>query len=192
MKSTIEDFWEMCFYYNVKIIVMICNLMENNKEKCANYWEEPLNNFEISRINDEKTIEPGLICRVLTVQKKGINNREKTVFQIHLQTWDDHTAPKENYGKIIRMIDLIDKNRNNSPIVVHCSAGVGRTGTFISMYNLYHEIMQQINDKNINYIQFSILNLVRKLKEMRLNLVENIMQYQLLYIFVYFLLIERN
>ena len=72
---------------------------------------------------------------------------------------------------------------------MHCSAGVGRTGTYIAMYYLYKEIMEQ---KDGNIITFSIFNLVRKLKEMRLNLVENIMQYQLLYIFAYFLLNERN
>jgi protein tyrosine phosphatase len=55
---------------------------------------------------------------------------------------------------------------------VHCSAGVGRTGTFISMYRLNKEIKKQIKD-NVKETQFSVFNFVRKLKEMRQNLYLN-------------------
>ena len=190
MKSTIEDFWEMCFKYDVRIIIMLCKLIENNKEKCANYWEE-VKDYKIDRIKEDNQLMPGLIIRQFNIQNL-INKNTKTIFQFQLETWDDHTASIENYGRIITLIDLIDKNRTISPIVVHCSAGIGRTGTFISMYNLYHEILDQMKNININEITFSIMNLVRKLKEMRLYLVENIDQYKLLYQFVDLLLKQIN
>ena len=90
------------------------------------------------------------------------------------------------------MIQFIDKYRNINSVVVHCSAGVGRTGSFISMYNLYYEIMEQIQNPFFSEIKFSIMNTVRKLKEMRLYLVENEKQYLLLYEFVDKLLNEKN
>ena len=180
----------MCFSYDVKVIVMLCQLKENNKEKCACYWEKNLNRYQIVRIGEEEQIDEGLIVRKIEMKDK-YNCQFKNIFQIQLTTWDDHTAPINNYKKIIEMIKFIDRKRQVFPVVVHCSAGIGRTGTFISMYNLYHEILEQINNKK-GEISFSIMNLVRKLKEMRLYMVENEGQYKLLYQFANKFLQEIN
>ena len=164
LESTIEDFWEMCYSYDIKVIVMLCKLDENYKEKCANYWDTNIKNFTI----------------------------EKIIYQIHFTCWADHSIPDNSYNEIINIINIVDKLKEDKPVVVHCSAGIGRTGTFISVYNLYHEILKQINNKNINELKFSIMNLVRKLKEMRLYLVENQTQYDFLYQFVNLVLLKNN
>ena len=57
---------------------------------------------------------------------------------------------------------------------------------------MYHEILEQINNKNLKELKFSIMNLVRKLKEMRLYLVENQTQYNFLYQFVNLVLLKNN
>jgi len=181
----------MCFFYDVNLIIMLCKLKENNLEKCVNYWENNTNKYQIIKTNNDIMIDNGLIIREFQIVNK-LNSTSKNIVQVHLTSWDDHTAPISNYVKIIKIINLVDKLRKNSPVVVHCSAGVGRTGTFISLYNLYNEIIRQINNKYAREINFSILNLVRKLKEMRLYLVENENQYYFLYQFVNQLLIERN
>jgi len=84
-----------------------------------------------------------------------------------------------------------EANKGDGPIVSHCSAGIGRTGTFISMYYLYKEIKEQV-DKKKQFIQFSVFNLVRKLKEMRISMVQNIIQYQFIIHFVYFIFKKYN
>ena len=84
------------------------------------------------------------------------------------------------------MVYLIEIKKNEKPFIVHCSAGVGRTGTFIAIYLLYMQIFHHpendINNNNI--IVFNIFNLVRQIKEMRLKLIENDEQYIFVHEFI--------
>ena len=192
LPHTIEDFWTMCYEYKVSVIIMLCNLKENKVNKCANYWDAiNLYNFDIIKL--EEIEEDGICKRTVEIINKRTKER-MNIKQIQLLCWDDHTALNMNYfNKIIYLINSLDKYRNNRSVVVHCSAGVGRTGSFICMYILYHEIIQQIyNKKNLDVISFSIMNLVRKMKEMRMLSIENVNQFSLLYDFVNFLLINYN
>ena len=193
LPQTIEDFWIMCDYYDVEKIVMLCKLEENKVPKCAKYWDaKNMNYYEIHTV-DKQAIDSGLDLRVFQLINYYKKNTTKTIYQMHLTCWDDHTALNHQYfGKIIQLINFIDQNKTDKPIVVHCSAGVGRTGTFISLYNLYHEILQQINTINKEFIEFSVFNLVRKIKELRMFMVENVNQYKLLYSFVDYLLLTHN
>ena len=204
--STIDDFWAMCFDYNINTITMLCKLQENGKEKCVEYWNPDKRNIYISytdkvdnifqvkstteEINEDITIRT---CNVLN----KMTNEERKIQQINYGGWPDHEIPnnlQSVYGNVLFMFNIVDKliGKGNPPICVHCSAGVGRTGTFIALYNLYRDILSQIKDKNKKSIAFSLMNLVRQLKEMRLHLVENFKQYELIYQIVSKLLKDRN
>ena len=195
LPHTIEDFWTMIDQNNISLIIMLCNLRENNVDKCADYWNN-VNNLKYLEIRllSEKEQPKGIFIRNIQLKNK-LTNRENTVTQIHLTYWEDHTAIEPSYfDKIIEIIKFIDdiKNKDLSPCVVHCSAGVGRTGTLICLYNLYHEIMRQILVYKNEWISFCIMNLVRKMKEMRMYSVENENQYLLLYDFADYLLSNNN
>ena len=183
LESTIEDFWVMCYSYDIKVIVMLCKLDEDYKEKCANYWDTNLKHYIIEKTGETIQLNDGLRMRKFKIINKD-NGVEKNIVQIHLTCWPDHSIPVEAYNKIVDIINLVDKFKQSSPVIVHCSAGIGRTGTFIGIYNLYHEIKEQINNVKIKEIKFSVMNLVRKLKEMRLYLVESESQYTFLYQFI--------
>ena len=192
LPHTIEDFWTMCYDNKVSVIIMLCNLKEDNINKCADYWNiKNLKKYEIKLINEKK--DEKIYIRSIELYNKEKNNSYK-INQIHFTSWEDHNSLKKNYcTKIIKIIKLLDEYRGKRNAVIHCSAGVGRTGTFISLYNLYHEIMRQIFIENNNdEIIFCIFNIVRKIKEMRMFSVENENQYIFLYQFSDFLLKNYN
>ena len=194
IKNTIEDFWTMIDQYNVPIIIMLCNLEEGGYSKCENYWKKKnMKNYKIE-ICEEKKYNDYLVIRKFKLINLKNKDNFKEVSQLHFIGWPDHGVPdiKKTYDTFINMIDFINKNKNDKPVVVHCSAGVGRTGTFIAMYTLYQEIMEQIQDKNKKEIKFSVFNIVRKMKEMRMLLVQTEGQYLFVYKFIDMVLNKNN
>ena len=195
--NTIEDFWAMIDQYNCKIIIMLCKLKELERPKCAFYWN-PENKMEKYTIVVSSEDKIQINNTALIIRKmKLINNKtkeEKEVTQLHYEGWPDHGAPNVNeaFEVFEYMIKEVDKLKGDGPGVVHCSAGVGRTGTFISIYGLYEEIIDQINNNKILEIKFSIFNIVRKLKEMRLLMVQTVEQYIFIYNFIDILLKKYN
>ena len=160
---------------------------------CKILGKKKYKNYTIKEVNEEETKKEYIIREIQIINNDS--KKEKKVHQIHFTGWPDHGVPDISNGKIFEtfceMNALVDSYRENNPIVVHCSAGVGRTGTFISMYFLEKEIKDQINN-NVKEIQFSIFNLVRKLKEMRLYMVQTEAQYKFIYDFVNYLLETSN
>ena len=206
LKNTVDDFWTMCFDHDINTVIMLCNLEENGKEKCEKYWENKNNdkdaivdstelgsnfviNYTTEQINDDITI------RNINIRDTEKNeNNEKKIKQIHYGSWPDHKSVdlQSIYGNILFMFNLVDNEIGHNPIVVHCSAGVGRTGTFIALYNLYRDILSQIHDEKNKKITLNFMNLVRKMKEMRMHLVETEDQNNLIYQFVEKFLKDRN
>ena len=187
LDNTISDFWEMIIDYNVSVIIMLCNLKERNKIKCSEYWNKELiekdNLFKLISSNLKEYNDKNLIIREIEIQKIG-NWEIKKVLQLQFTGWSDHDVPNENevYNTFITLFKTINDKGSNTT-VIHCSAGVGRTGTFLSLIILYNNILNQKNE-NSQQISFSIFGLVRQLKEMRFLLVENERQYIFIYKFL--------
>ena len=192
-KETIEDFWTMVYDLNSKVIVMLCNEYEGGRKKCEKYWEEKMNKFKII-IQKMHNFYMYCIREIKLINL--LNKDERIVYQIHFTAWPDHGIPEYSDGKVFQVFSEINRyvdqlNTGQKPIIVHCSAGVGRTGTFVSMYLLEKEIDKQISDE-CPIIRINVFNLVRKIKEMRLYMVQTSLQYFFVYIFVDYLLKTRN
>lgn len=202
MNSTIDDFFDMCIENDVELIVMLCREIEKNSEKCAKYWEVKKSKHDgcdISLIKEEKSVS-NFIERTIEVRYNG---KIKEITQIQYLGWPDHGVPEmeESYDNFIKMFTSIedfekkyDKNQKNNkpiPVLVHCSAGIGRTGVFVTLYSLYKEINAQISSCK-KEIHFNVFNLLRKIKEMRMYSVENFSQYEYIYKFIENLLDKKN
>ena len=191
--ETIEDFWTMVWECNSKVIVMLCKEFEGGRRKCETYWEAKMKKFEI--IIEKK--DSHYMYDIRTIKLINLSKKEeRIVYQIHFNGWPDHGIPDTGDGKVFEVFSEINKlvdqyNTEQKPIIVHCSAGVGRTGTFVSMYLLEKEIMKQINDKCAT-IRINVFNLVRKIKEMRMYMVQTPIQYYFVYLFVKHLLDTKN
>ena len=189
--NCIDDFWQMCFDYEVSKIVMLCNEIEGGIKKCSAYWDIKSSEcFKIIKIDN--TTEDNIFAEKTIFIQNFKDNKIREFSHIKFKQWPDHQIP--NIQNVVhnfeKLFNFIEKDMGKKPIVVHCSAGVGRTGVFITLYILYKEIKDKIAvSENID---FNIFNLVRKLKELRLYSVENINQYNFIYQFIEELLNEKN
>lgn len=141
-EDTKQDFWEMIVQKNTKYIIMLTNLVEKKRTKCSQYWPEQsqatlhLGNMTIKHQNTE--VYSTYVIRFFSIEVDGdIRN----VVQFHYTAWPDHDVPKlEKLLDFCRVV-LSHTNRCNVPVVVHCSAGVGRTGTWIALMRLIRQVI---------------------------------------------------
>ncbi|XP_027146065.1 receptor-type tyrosine-protein phosphatase C isoform X4 [Larimichthys crocea] len=136
--ETVGDFWRMVWEQQSSIIVMVTRCEEGNRVKCAQYWPTPDRDTEIFeefivKLNSEDQC-PDYTIRRLSLTNKRDKNSEREVTHIQFMSWPDHGVPGEPHLllKLRRRVNAF-KNFFSGPIVVHCSAGVGRTGTYIGI-----------------------------------------------------------
>ncbi|XP_056001647.1 receptor-type tyrosine-protein phosphatase alpha-like [Ostrea edulis] len=136
--KTLEDFWTMIWQNDVTRIVMLTNLYEGDRMKCLKYW--PDTDLDIGQYTirlDNVDVYDHYVLRYMVVQ---CQEEERKVTQFHFTTWPDNSIP-DDPTSLIYLRNLVRDGliTSDAPIVVHCSAGIGRTGTFISFDYLLEE-----------------------------------------------------
>ncbi|XP_055902453.1 tyrosine-protein phosphatase 99A isoform X2 [Eupeodes corollae] len=151
LPDTFDCFWRMIWEQRVAIIVMITNLVERGRRKCDMYW--PKDGIETYGVIQVKLIEEEVMStytvrtlqiKHLKLKKKKQSNSEKIVYQYHYTNWPDHGTPDHP----LPVLNFVKKSSaanppDAGPIVVHCSAGVGRTGTYIVLDAMLKQIQQK-------------------------------------------------
>jgi protein tyrosine phosphatase len=193
LKETIPSFWKMIYNHKIKLVIMLSSKLEEAEGRNAIYWPKEKNKpmiFNEKSAEDKIKIEfiekEELIKDAVDLKKFKVND-DLEVKQMHILCWQDHGMPNDpNLSNDIfyLMINYIKKEReenNKAPIVVHCSAGVGRTGTVIAIYIILFclEYLKKLGKPLI----MNVFNVVRKLREQRYSLVTDTDQFQFIYDF---------
>uniref|UniRef100_K1QW76 protein-tyrosine-phosphatase n=1 Tax=Magallana gigas TaxID=29159 RepID=K1QW76_MAGGI len=163
-EHTVDDFWTMIWQEHCSTVAMLTNLVECGVNKCYPYW--PDENTESSHAGimikcKSKDVFADFIIRSLTISKEG---EERSLTHCQYSTWPDrgvpqYVTPLVEYLHMIRSIQ-----RNDFPMLVHCSAGCGRTGSFIAVHYLCEEALKE---RRVN-----VFECVKRMREQRVNMVQ--------------------
>lgn len=177
LPGTFDCFWRMVWEQRVSILVMITNLVERGRRKCDMYWPkagtETYGVIQVRLVHEEVTAMytvRTLAIRHLKLKKKKQMAIEKTVYQYHYTNWPDHGTPEH----ALPVLNFVKKSAaanpaEAGPIVVHCSAGVGRTGTYIVL----DAMLRQIQHKGV----LNVFGFLRHIRSQRNFLVQTEEQY---------------
>jgi protein tyrosine phosphatase len=154
---TLEDFWYALILKRSPLVVTLCMPREYNSERCFPYWEKsnlPLvvKGWKIEREGDDESIYLiGVDSRI--VKRKfhltSDKGEEHTITQIHYENWPDNSpADPDLFDLLLHEIDA-QKIPEDSSITVHCSAGIGRAGTFVLTHSLRKNILFAIQNGEV-------------------------------------------
>lgn len=198
LAGTVSDFWRMIWQEGSQIIAMITRLVEQGKNKCTRYWPESANKpvvidsssgrMTVSLIQSRKSsteayeIREFVIIREIERDDQPGEFQEtgrRSVYHYNFTAWPDKMVP-ESPKCLIEMLIEVNRHQehlqNSAPIVVHCSAGIGRTGTFIAL----GFILEDLLNRGLQH-EIKVKDIVATIREQRSGMVQTENQYKFIY-----------
>ncbi|XP_074644891.1 tyrosine-protein phosphatase 10D-like isoform X2 [Tubulanus polymorphus] len=133
LPSTIDDFWRMIWEQNSRAIVMVTQLIENGRVRCEQYWprhSDPVYYGDVEVTILTETRYKDFSVMELMLKKDGY---KRYLTHFYYRVWPDHGVPLETSSLLAFIRYIRAKLQPGGPITVHCSAGVGRSGTYIAL-----------------------------------------------------------
>ncbi|GFO31695.1 receptor-type tyrosine-protein phosphatase kappa, partial [Plakobranchus ocellatus] len=169
---TLNDFVRMLWEQNIDRVVMLTHLVEEGKRKCTMYWPEDGDqtfgeiNMQLltTRVFAEYTVRHLRLCKV--------DELPRDVIQFHFTAWPDKSVPDNPWG-LVDFQQRVMAEPGPGRLLVHCSAGVGRTGTFIALCNLLQEA--EATGK------MDFRSTLHKLRQDRMHMIQTVAQYTFLH-----------
>ncbi|XP_075158734.1 protein tyrosine phosphatase non-receptor type corkscrew isoform X3 [Haematobia irritans] len=184
LANTVTDFWNMIWQENTRVIVMTTKEFERGKNKCAKYWPDEgqskqFGPAKIQCVSENSTSDYTLREFLFSWREQP----ERRIYHYHFQVWPDHGVPADP-GCVLNFLQDVNTKQSQltqagdkpGPICVHCSAGIGRTGTFI----VIDMILDQI-DRNGLDTEIDIQRTIQMVRSQRSGLVQTEAQYKFVY-----------
>ncbi|CAG2247218.1 Tyrosine-protein phosphatase 1,Phosphatidylinositol phosphatase PTPRQ,Tyrosine-protein phosphatase non-receptor type 7,Receptor-type tyrosine-protein phosphatase R,Tyrosine-protein phosphatase non-receptor type 13,Tyrosine-protein phosphatase non-receptor type 5,Tyrosine-protein phosphatase non-receptor type 11,Tyrosine-protein phosphatase corkscrew,Receptor-type tyrosine-protein phosphatase H [Mytilus edulis] len=173
LTKTINDHWRMIWQNNTRKIIMLTNLVEGTKRKCERYWPEggkPMTCGNLVLTLQAEKERAAYTTREIELEDKTTEEK-RCIIQYHFTAWPDHGTPDPLYLVLFHKHVRSDhtSTENNGPLLVHCSAGIGRTGTYIGLDALYEE------GRDTGFVD--VAKFVEKMRFSRMNMVQTAEQY---------------
>ncbi|CAF1004077.1 unnamed protein product [Didymodactylos carnosus] len=176
-EHTMYDFLRMIWQLRIEYVIMATRLFEEGKNKCAQYWpddgEKKVNDLRIKLESEDKYAD--YVIRRLSIYMQHDPSNIVTFKQYHFVSWPDHGV----LSLTTVILDFRQRFREDysekpiDPILVHCSAGIGRTGTFIGLDSLLEMSLEQ---DTIDVLEFTYL-----MRQKRVYMIQTVDQYVFLY-----------
>ncbi|XP_065539270.1 receptor-type tyrosine-protein phosphatase O isoform X1 [Lathamus discolor] len=172
LPETRNDFWKMVLQQKSQIIVMLTQCNEKRRVKCDHYWpftEDPIayGDITVEMLSEEEHTD--WVYRNFRI---SYADEVQDVMHFNYTAWPDHGVPTTNAAEsILQFVQMVRQKsaKTKGPMIIHCSAGVGRTGTFIALDRL----LQHIRDHEF----VDILGLVSDMRSYRMSMVQTEEQY---------------
>ena len=195
LKTTIGDHWDMIWTEGVTGAFVIGKLSDGNKEKIAPYWPtkvgesfkiDGLRQIVVTLVHLHTTSFPDegeALGRYLSYELKleSIDGEKRELTLHHFEDWPDLGAISP---RILAWIsEEVRTIKSSAPVLVHCSAGVGRTGAVLAVVNSMEDVINQLvkEGKKMDEIEISVFEKILKLRQDRMESVERPLQYESVY-----------
>ncbi|XP_054271842.1 tyrosine-protein phosphatase non-receptor type 11-like isoform X3 [Macrosteles quadrilineatus] len=182
LPATTPHFWQMVVQENTRVIVMTTKEMERGKNKCARYWPEEGESKEYDQVTVKNLSQSSTADYTLREFLVTYQEEDRVVYHYHFQAWPDHGVPADP-GCVLNFLHDVNARQESipgaGPVLVHCSAGIGRTGTFIVIDMILDQIKRQGLDCEID-----IQRTIQMVRSQRSGMVQTEAQYKFVYLAV--------
>ncbi|GMT24877.1 hypothetical protein PFISCL1PPCAC_16174, partial [Pristionchus fissidentatus] len=151
LPSTFGHFWSMVWQERINVVVVITNLVEDGRRKCDQYWPSTTTqpqqhgNYQVSLLS--QTTNAHFVHRILSLKiAKSVPPTDRRIHHIHFSSWPDHGVPSSVFP-LLSALHFIADIHSTGPVLVHCSAGVGRSGSFILIDSMRKRLL---NSRTLN------------------------------------------
>lgn len=181
--ASIPDFWYMVWQYKAQIIIKVTREVEGDHLKCHRYWPDPESSppqkmvlivlIEVEHV--DTVVKQAWITRKFKLRK---GSQELDVVQFSYEAWPDHGVPLTT-REFLNFRDAVKKQEKQfgrGPTVIHCSAGVGRTGTYVAIDRVLEAVKAGKKSKDLD-----IDLCVKSMREKRMFMVQTEAQYRFCY-----------